>query len=745
MVVTGAGGAAAVTGPDPAVLASIRDHAQDGGGGGGGGGYPGAAAGPSRAAGGVASGKSAGAIARASVSPLGPASGRRGRFADPSPERTAAVLQDRDSDAIRGAARQEAGIDAASGDDQAARTPNTGGRSEWDSPPRGTSGSGAASGARADPRDLPLPSWRGEGDPDRLPAVNWARPGRSVADARDASGTDSSAAADWLALGLEDQASAAAYVGRPSTAEAALLTSDELFLRKVANNMRKLVAGRQPVVLVSTGAFNPIHLQHTRMFYLARAHLNERTEYQVVGGLVSPSHDTEVKNSLRVFPSQAVPIRHRSAMCEIAVSGSSWLAVGRWEATRRRVMPYHSVLQHVQELLNNAFGGSAKPAAALAAEELSADLHDDGYSYGDAASPTGRRGIAPGKTSAASSPPTGRGSPRHARGGGGAARVVPRVMYLCGADKLLQAGPQTLRTFGCICCARPGFTDELRRIVGRRYRRLVHVVDDDALLPTSLDSVSSTKVRRRMLAGKEVTSLVGEAVGSYIRSMGIADKVAGRQEWTDQDKEHITYNAAAAVRAAQERDKTRAGGHVHAHNPRQAAPSARKRVVPGTLASPSLSSANGSGGGGGSVPTLPRPGAGPKVSPLMIPSRGAKAGPSPSAGLGGAAKQAARGRQGALASRTGLGRAGAAVLSSGSLPEFASGPSRAGPALGGGFGRRHWPGGESRPAGAPPVKAVVVPPSAPGIASGRNRPRASLAAANGRRAWSGGPRRHAGV
>ncbi|KAA0166458.1 hypothetical protein FNF28_03099 [Cafeteria roenbergensis] len=458
------------------VLASIRDHAQDGGGGGGGG-YPGAAAGPSRAAGGVASGKSAGAIARASVSPLGPASGRRGRFADPSPERTAAVLQDRDSDAIRGAARQEAGIDAASGDDQAARTPNTGGRSEWDSPPRGTSGSGAASGARADPRDLPLPSWRGEGDPDRLPAVNWARPGRSVADARDASGTDSSAAADWLALGLEDQASAAAYVGRPSTAEAALLTSDELFLRKVANNMRKLVAGRQPVVLVSTGAFNPIHLQHTRMFYLARAHLNERTEYQVVGGLVSPSHDTEVKNSLRVFPSQAVPIRHRSAMCEIAVSGSSWLAVGRWEATRRRVMPYHSVLQHVQELLNNAFGGSAKPAAALAAEELSADLHDDGYSYGDAASPTGRRGIAPGKT----------------------------------------------------------------------YRRLVHVVDDDALLPTSLDSVSSTKVRRRMLAGKEVTSLVGEAVGSYIRSMGIADKVAGRQEWTDQDKEHITYNAAAAA------------------------------------------------------------------------------------------------------------------------------------------------------------------------------------------------------
>jgi hypothetical protein len=57
---------------------------------------------------------------------------------------------------------------------------------------------------------------------------------------------------------------------RPVTAEETLLTADELFILKVTENLKKLAAGRKPLVLVSTGAYNPIHLQHARMFYLAR-------------------------------------------------------------------------------------------------------------------------------------------------------------------------------------------------------------------------------------------------------------------------------------------------------------------------------------------------------------------------------------------------------------------------------------------------------------------------------------------
>lgn len=72
------------------------------------------------------------------------------------------------------------------------------------------------------------------------------------------------------ALDAPDSPASAPLTERPLTAESDVVTSDELLIRKVAENMKGLVAGRKPLVLVSTGAFNPIHLWHARMFYLAR-------------------------------------------------------------------------------------------------------------------------------------------------------------------------------------------------------------------------------------------------------------------------------------------------------------------------------------------------------------------------------------------------------------------------------------------------------------------------------------------
>jgi nicotinic acid mononucleotide adenylyltransferase len=146
---------------------------------------------------------------------------------------------------------------------------------------------------------------------------------------------------------------------------------------------------------------------------------------------------------------------------------------------------------------------------------------------------------------------------------------APHVMYLCGADHLLMCGPQTIKDFGCICCSRPGecgavslavlyvracdpsrlarragFTEELEKAVGKKYRRLVHIVDDDALLTTALDSVSSTKVRKRMINRQDITDLVGDAVAAYAAEHRIADKVAGRLPWSDEDKGAITFDVA---------------------------------------------------------------------------------------------------------------------------------------------------------------------------------------------------------
>jgi hypothetical protein len=67
-------------------------------------------------------------------------------------------------------------------------------------------------------------------------------------------------------------------------------------------------------------------------------------------------------------------------------------------------------------------------------------------------------------------------------------------------------------------------------------------VDDDALLTTALDSVSSTKVRKRMLTGADTADMVGDAVARYIVENKLSDKVSGRATWSEADKEPLTHD-----------------------------------------------------------------------------------------------------------------------------------------------------------------------------------------------------------
>jgi nicotinic acid mononucleotide adenylyltransferase len=82
-----------------------------------------------------------------------------------------------------------------------------------------------------------------------------------------------------------------------------------------------------------------------------------RIRYDVLGGLVSPAHATEVRTRYRQQPLEIIPPRHRLAMARCAVGDSTWLTVDPWEITRKRVMDYMSVLEHVTQLIEACFPG----------------------------------------------------------------------------------------------------------------------------------------------------------------------------------------------------------------------------------------------------------------------------------------------------------------------------------------------------------------------------------------------------
>ena len=57
-------------------------------------------------------------------------------------------------------------------------------------------------------------------------------------------------------------------------------------------------AQKQPIILVACGSFSPITYAHMRMFEMAQDFVRQNTEFEVVGGYLSPVGDEYKKAGL---------------------------------------------------------------------------------------------------------------------------------------------------------------------------------------------------------------------------------------------------------------------------------------------------------------------------------------------------------------------------------------------------------------------------------------------------------------
>jgi nicotinic acid mononucleotide adenylyltransferase len=117
-----------------------------------------------------------------------------------------------------------------------------------------------------------------------------------------------------------------------------------------------------------------------------------------------------------------------------------------------------------------------------------------------------------------------------------------RVMYLCGADHLVTCGPETIKSFGCVCVNRPGYQKRLEQTIGKKYPGHVHIVNDDDVIRMEVDGASSTKVRAALVESKDVRASVGRRVADYLRKYNVGDKISGRARWSPEDRKwHNTW------------------------------------------------------------------------------------------------------------------------------------------------------------------------------------------------------------
>uniref|UniRef100_A0A182NE84 Cytidyltransferase-like domain-containing protein n=1 Tax=Anopheles dirus TaxID=7168 RepID=A0A182NE84_9DIPT len=99
-------------------------------------------------------------------------------------------------------------------------------------------------------------------------------------------------------------------------------------------------------MLIACGSFSPPTPMHFRMFEIARDHIQQMGLGQVVGGIVSPVHDSYAKKGL-------VSATHRCAMIKIGLKTSDWIHLSDWETQQEEWTRTRQVLQYHQNYINS--------------------------------------------------------------------------------------------------------------------------------------------------------------------------------------------------------------------------------------------------------------------------------------------------------------------------------------------------------------------------------------------------------
>lgn len=124
--------------------------------------------------------------------------------------------------------------------------------------------------------------------------------------------------------------------------------------------IRRRLVGRDEerpvVVLLTTGALDPVHTGHVRMMECARVELEARG-FLVAGGYLSPSHDAYVKGKSGARALDAVA---RVDLCQAVTADSEWLMAADWEALGvDRAVNFTDVIVWLDEYLKRHVPGVA--------------------------------------------------------------------------------------------------------------------------------------------------------------------------------------------------------------------------------------------------------------------------------------------------------------------------------------------------------------------------------------------------
>lgn len=246
-------------------------------------------------------------------------------------------------------------------------------------------------------------------------------------------------------------------------------------MEKFSRNLRHALSADagpplRALVLVSTGAYCPVHRMHVEVFEGVRSSLEQDKRGTVIAGFMSPSHADYVDSKLR---GASIAIEHRVEMCRIATRSSDWVDASAWEGVQRGFVDYPYVTKALRASLRETFQRVRR--------DVIREVEEKG-------GPAVQAQVAWLKKSTLS------------------------VIYICGADHALKCGlyhePSPIFYDHVVAIGRSDReTQELRqKRFGLRF----------SLVQRNLGEMSSTSVRAKMAAGESIDDMVPEGVAEYI-------------------------------------------------------------------------------------------------------------------------------------------------------------------------------------------------------------------------------------
>ncbi len=111
--------------------------------------------------------------------------------------------------------------------------------------------------------------------------------------------------------------------------------------------------GRRPAVVLSTGAYSPVHPGHLSVLECAREAIERETGALVVAGYLSASHDAYVQ---RKGEGHRIG-EQRLRLIEVACAGSDWIMSDPWEARHiGGAVNFTDVIEHLETYLAQHLG-----------------------------------------------------------------------------------------------------------------------------------------------------------------------------------------------------------------------------------------------------------------------------------------------------------------------------------------------------------------------------------------------------